>query len=90
MRRESIGLDNKLLDFSSLRDRGFLRILDVGDSLVVVVSDPSKSLTEAVDCVRALLKSGGFRTVFLSQIEMVFFALLETRNEIVDGMPLVS
>jgi hypothetical protein len=38
---ESISLGNELLDFRGLDGCGLLRVLDIGDPLVVVVSDPS-------------------------------------------------
>jgi hypothetical protein len=87
--REAIGLGDKLLDFRGLHRRGLLRVLDIGNPLVVVVSDASKSLAQTIDRVRALLKGAGFHVVFLSQIEMVFLSLLEPGYKVVDRMPLI-
>ncbi|HYQ34829.1 MAG TPA: hypothetical protein VER10_03010 [Mycobacterium sp.] len=89
MCRESICFGDKLLDFRDLHRFGFLRVLDVGDPLVVVVSNPSKTLAQTIDCVSALLKGVGFNLVFLSQIKTMFFALLKPKNEIIGRMSLI-
>jgi hypothetical protein len=89
MSGESISLSNELLDFRDLHRFGFLRVLDVGDPLVVVVSNPPKALAQTIDCVSALFKSVGFNLVFLRQIELMLFALLKPETEIIGGMSLI-
>jgi hypothetical protein len=86
---ESIGLGNKLLDFRRLHGCGLFRVLDIADPLVVVVGDSPEALAQAIDCICAFLKGTGFHVVFLSQIKMVFFALLEPGYEVVDRMSLI-
>jgi hypothetical protein len=89
MSGESISLSNKLLDFRDLDRFGFLRVLDIGDPLVVVVSNPSKALAQTIDCVSALFKGVGFNPVFLCQIKLMFFALLKPKNEIIGRIALI-
>jgi hypothetical protein len=89
MSGESISLSNEFLDFRDLHRFGCLRVLDVGDPLVVIVSNPSKALTQVIDCVSTLFKGVSFNLVLLRQIKVMFFALLIAEDEIVSGVPLV-
>jgi hypothetical protein len=89
MSGESISLSNEFLDFRNLHRCGFLRVLDVGDPLVVIVSNPSKALAQVIDCVSALFKGVSFNLVLLRQIKVMFFALLKAEDEIVSGVPVV-
>ena len=65
MSGKSISLGNELLDFGDLHGFGFLGVLDVGDPLVVVVSNPSQAIAQTIDRVSALFNGVGFNLIFL-------------------------
>jgi hypothetical protein len=65
MRGKSISLGNELLDFGDLHGFGLLGVLDAGDPLVVVVSNPSKAIAQTIDRVSAFIKGVGFNLILL-------------------------
>ncbi|OBI51754.1 hypothetical protein A5705_00395 [Mycobacterium sp. E787] len=66
MSRESISLSYQSLDFRCFNGHRLLRIFDSRDALIIFVSYSSKSLAEAIYCVRSLFKSISFYLVLLS------------------------
>jgi hypothetical protein len=61
IRGKAIRFGNKSLYFGRLDNRRLLRVLDIGDPLVVVVGNPLQSLAQAIDSVRALIERFSFR-----------------------------
>jgi hypothetical protein len=86
---KSICLGNELLDFGDFLYCGCFGILDICNTLVVVVRDPSQPLTQTIDRIRAFSKCLGFDLVFFGQIKVLGFALPKARDKIVDGVSLI-
>ncbi|OIN81821.1 hypothetical protein [Mycobacterium malmoense] len=64
MSSESVGIGNQFCDIRRLDGTRFPGVLDIGDPLVVIISDPSQPFTQAIDCIRTFVEGSSFHLVF--------------------------